>query len=702
MKKIKNWIKIGVLIFGMLITFTNCEKNELITQDEKSETNLLKITRITTSEINNNSNLISELSKFKIDKNSTQSKIVPSENYDFKINTDYATYIESEDDSYHSYTFQVIKNDGEGGLQNLLVSLNSDGTYDLFLISYNLSVYELAEFIAGNFVDFNNKITKTPIEDEQLLNSLLSKKDNGCVTVIYEFCSEGNHPGGYVNGDECPAHSTDSETYCFGGGGTSGPSSGNPTSGTTSGGDAGEGGATGSNNNSNYIPFQPIYTVPYCPECPEIEDGTFPVFLYSLTKAQQDFLDLNPTIKKNLEIFLDDNNNSIESINFAKGQVELETKIWNTNNNNKWTPENGKIKGRDDLKYTKVYHSLTESHYLMEDGSYVIGSGTELTLNSDGQLAKKVNTELFPNESYWYVKHPDVGEWANFLFSENSLADEVEKLLIMGSADIAKSIGRYALPVEEFKVVFTGTDFDGNQVNQYLNAGILIVGFIPGSKALKVVPKISKGTKVWKLLLKGGNHSYTRIVKELSELQLQKLDDYTTGVKDLLDDAFRQNEYLDNVIEEVIEILPELSQKKGSKLTWTEVKALFKRGNDFNKKAEDIYEFNEVALATGKRLDTYIPNIAIISRKATTLSNIKQTTFKNYLKELITKYPKNSPINAPKFGNTFTGQVLKGDYFLEIPLSNKAFFENSTIFQSVLNNFNSTNNVVIKIKYLAE
>tara|TARA_R110001606_G_scaffold326363_2_gene473117 strand:- start:648 stop:827 length:180 start_codon:yes stop_codon:yes gene_type:complete len=57
-------------------------------------------------------------------------------------------------------------------------------------------------------------------------------------------------------------------------------------------------------------------------------------------------------------------------------------------------------------------------------------------------------------------------------------------------------------------------------------------------------------------------------------------------------------------------------------------------------------------------------------------------------------------INAPKFGNFFKGKFLNGEYFLEIPLSNKSFFENSTIFQEILRNFNIQNGV--NVKYLAE
>jgi hypothetical protein len=85
-----------------------------------------------------------------------------------------------------------------------------------------------------------------------------------------------------------------------------------------------------------------------------------------------------------------------------------------------------------------------------------------------------------------------------------------------------------------------------------------------------------------------------------------------------------------------------------------------------------------------------------------TTVNIQPNTFKNYLNELITKYPKGSPINAPKFGDEFVGAVLDGEYFLEIPLSNKAFFESSTEFQKVLSDFNLSKEVNINIRYLAE
>ena len=172
-----------------------------------------------------------------------------------------------------------------------------------------------------------------------------------------------------------------------------------------------------------------------------------------------------------------------------------------------------------------------------------------------------------------------------------------------------------------------------------------------------------------------------------------------------VDDAIKEGLDATDAIEDAIQTLGK------SKPTWPEIQALFKRGNDFNAKGRLKYKgrYSEIVLKgvngkVGKRLDTYIPPSngkagEIISRKATTLSEILPNTFKNYLNELITKYPKGAELNSSKFP---PGTKLDGDYFLEIPSSNKSFFESSTEFQKVLSDFNTAKGVDIKIKYLTE
>jgi hypothetical protein len=145
-----------------------------------------------------------------------------------------------------------------------------------------------------------------------------------------------------------------------------------------------------------------------------------------------------------------------------------------------------------------------------------------------------------------------------------------------------------------------------------------------------------------------------------------------------------------DAVEDAIQLLEK------AKPTWPEIQAFWKRGNDFNRKGRVKYIYNEINLVDGKRLDSYIPGKEIISRKATTLSKIQPSTFEGYLKELTTKYQKGKEINAPKFGDEFTGEVLRGDYFLEIPTSNKTFFESSQTLQDLAKKYN------VQIKYLDE
>ncbi|MBO6496109.1 MAG: hypothetical protein JJ978_11120 [Roseivirga sp.] len=124
-----------------------------------------------------------------------------------------------------------------------------------------------------------------------------------------------------------------------------------------------------------------------------------------------------------------------------------------------------------------------------------------------------------------------------------------------------------------------------------------------------------------------------------------------------------------------------------SKPTWEEIKVLFKRGNDFNQKARQSYVFNEIHLENGKRLDFSVPRMQIVSRKATTLSSIQATTFENYLREFMTKYSSGTIVRSNKYNSSrigedaIDGQPLIGNYYLEIPSSNRYFLRIISYFR---------------------
>ena len=98
------------------------------------------------------------------------------------------------------------------------------------------------------------------------------------------------------------------------------------------------------------------------------------------------------------------------------------------------------------------------------------------------------------------------------------------------------------------------------------------------------------------------------------------------------------------------------------------------RGNDFNAKAraERWYKVHELNLEDGTRLDSYVQDKEIISRKATDLSDIDVSTFESYLDELKEKYPEGKIIRSNQYPK-LDGKPLKGQHVLEIPDSNRSF-----------------------------
>jgi len=178
----------------------------------------------------------------------------------------------------------------------------------------------------------------------------------------------------------------------------------------------------------------------------------------------------------------------------------------------------------------------------------------------------------------------------------------------------------------------------------------------------------------------------------LKDLDGALTDDAEKGLAEALNNGSLEQDLVESSSNEI----KDLASNAKKKLTWEEVRAYFKRGNDFNDKGRLKYKYNEINLVDGKRLDSYIPGKEIVSRKATTLSGIKPQTFEGYLKELVAKYEKGKAINSPKYGNDFKNDVLKGDYFLEIPTSNKMFFESNNKLKELAGKYN------VSIKYLEE
>jgi len=119
---------------------------------------------------------------------------------------------------------------------------------------------------------------------------------------------------------------------------------------------------------------------------------------------------------------------------------------------------------------------------------------------------------------------------------------------------------------------------------------------------------------------------------------------------------------------------------------WLETRNFFEeatgRGNRFNETRRDYYDYNEVHLENGKRLDSYDPDAGeIISRKATDFDNVQESTFREYLRELKTKYPPGTKIRSDKYPD-LDGKELQGKLILEVPDSNLTA-QNRALFERI-------------------
>ncbi len=103
----------------------------------------------------------------------------------------------------------------------------------------------------------------------------------------------------------------------------------------------------------------------------------------------------------------------------------------------------------------------------------------------------------------------------------------------------------------------------------------------------------------------------------------------------------------------------------------------YRLGNDFDRMRRLAYPFNEIVVgpvitADGPklfRLDSYVPNKLIVSRKASQLAEVFETTARSYVREIVTKYKPGTPIYPSDRNKAygFEGAFLRGQMVLEIP-----------------------------------
>jgi len=193
--RLKNYLKFGILIIGVSLLFTTCEKEdaseEIIQTDDQATDLVLK--HFSRKDIEGNPKLVSKLGEFndKLARNKSakfsDASIYNSE-YDFTIHTDTATYIQNGD--YHSYTFPIVQGDDDK-IINVLFELNDKKEYDAFLVEYDYSANEL------KYQDLNSLSLRTSMKPIDLdFNSLFARTSTAYFCIYtYKYIDDGELRG---------------------------------------------------------------------------------------------------------------------------------------------------------------------------------------------------------------------------------------------------------------------------------------------------------------------------------------------------------------------------------------------------------------------------------------------------------------------------------------------------------------------------
>ena len=472
--------------------------------------------------------IISELVTGKDDHPTSRGEDAYSEEYDLHYSLDRIYMIEG--DHYQQFSFIVESSESTNNqFENYVLIQFADESFRQFVITYEYTNPEKDEYIFSSIRELNG-------------GSLISRTTGFCdnlpqlTPVTVEVCTYSNCSGigagdhTYENRSQCNCYDMDNctppsrdcnpvtqyEMVCSSSGSDGGTDDSNNNTGGGGGGNAG-GTGDGNTNGDTTGGDEGIPIVP-------VEDLRLSEFISSLNAEEKAWWDddSNLMFRNIIQDFLELNDYSDLAYIGAEGQIELELKAGEYN----WEPGSGKVAG---LEYTHVDQRYSAgAYFLLTDGSIVFNNAFEQKLTAAGDLTYKYQENSnIPHEKFYYIKIPGY-DWAEMLFDPDNLADSLRRMLELGTYELGVVFGRYVFPIEDIKIMITGTDFDGVEASRWAAAGFFALGIIPGGKAFRILDDVADAVTI-AIRLKGGSQ-----VIDLTAAGLKIAEDSASGVIRLL------------------------------------------------------------------------------------------------------------------------------------------------------------------------
>lgn len=204
-----NKIRILVfLIFGATLLFVNCEKDTTLDIDTPQQTSKYKIHTLNQEQIQSNVQIVNKLKSFNNTKSTKETKSEAREiynsEYNFTINTDYVKYLENTETNYHSYSFPITRDTipEDNKVENLLLSLNEDGTYSAFILKYDFTKEEYATITQSILETRTTTYTPIDFDTSVFYNGEFAKLVYECVEIWEWVMIDPGDEGQLVGADE--------------------------------------------------------------------------------------------------------------------------------------------------------------------------------------------------------------------------------------------------------------------------------------------------------------------------------------------------------------------------------------------------------------------------------------------------------------------------------------------------------------------
>jgi len=176
-KTFKNITKLGILFFGISLAITSCQKDDNVVSETPVKQNKFTVTKVNSTIINNDFNLVTTLDKITPQKTKTSNseRVYYNEIYGFEIDTNQGVLIEDNTTGLKHYTFAILNSHLDSPAQNIIIKENLDGAYSSFISEYTFTE---REYYANPNIDKSN-VMYFPIDLDA--NLILNDTTSRCI-----------------------------------------------------------------------------------------------------------------------------------------------------------------------------------------------------------------------------------------------------------------------------------------------------------------------------------------------------------------------------------------------------------------------------------------------------------------------------------------------------------------------------------------